>query len=180
MKVKELMTKDVHACRPEESSSRAAQIMWEQDCGIVPVVDEERRLVGVLTDRDICMAAFTKDLPPSAIRVGDIMAHDIQCCAPSDSVADAEARMRDRHVRRLPVLDSKGTLVGILSLNDVARRAAADKGRKDGIGMEEVAETLATVCQPWSELNEGNGRHEPAGASPQVMDPGVLTSRRPR
>jgi CBS domain-containing protein len=158
MQVKELMTRDVEACRPEDTLSRAAQLMWECDCGVIPVVDEERRVVGVLTDRDICMAVYTKDQRPSAIQVGEVMTSGVECCAPDDSLAAAESTMKQRHVRRVPVVDGQNRLVGILSLNDLARHISQGNGqRRDGVAMKDVAETLAAVCTPWSELNRGDG-----------------------
>ena len=156
MQVKELMTRQVEACRPEDSLSRAAQLMWECDCGVVPVVDEQQQVVGIVTDRDICMATYTKDRAPSAIRVGEVMTPDVHCCKPDDSIADAETQMREQRVRRVPIVDGDKKLVGILSMGDLACELSGDKKRgNNGVEAEEVAETLAAVSKPWRELNGG-------------------------
>jgi len=151
MIVDKIMTHDVKSCRLEDTLSTAAQIMWDNDCGAVPVVDGER-VVGMITDRDICMAAWTQDTPLSRLLVSSTFSKDPVMCAPGDSVAKAEEAMRTYQLRRLPVVE-KDRLVGILSLNDVAR--AATEGKRTGAGdvvtRTEVAETLAAVCQPGQE-----------------------------
>ncbi len=153
MQVRELMTRDVQVCGPRDDLNRAAQIMWDHDCGVVPVVDSERRPIGMVTDRDVCMAAYTQGKPLSAIRAEEVMSRELQTCGPDTPVGDAEAAMRERRVRRLPVVDPAGKLVGILSLNDVARRAVQERGKRRGTpALDEVSETLAAVCRPWSEV----------------------------
>ncbi|HTM02267.1 MAG TPA: CBS domain-containing protein [Vicinamibacterales bacterium] len=123
MTVKELVTRDVKSCSPDTDLATAATMMWDGDCGVVPVVNEERRVVGMLTDRDICIAAATRGAKPSDVRVRDVMSQDLASCRLTDNVDDAMTRMKTARVRRLPVLDDHGHLAGILSLNDVAMRA---------------------------------------------------------
>ncbi len=150
MNVENLMTKSVRTCRPEDSLSHAAQIMWEADCGAVPVVsnDEEGRLVGMITDRDVCMAAYTQGRTLGQIQVRDVMAKDLHCCRPSDTVAEAETVMSSAQVRRLPVVDESGHVVGFLSLADLAREAAHERGTKrPAISEREVVGTLASICE---------------------------------
>jgi CBS domain-containing protein len=152
MKVEQLMTRTVKACSPDDTLNRAAQLMWEGDCGCLPVVstDGDGRVIGVITDRDICMAAYTQGRRLSEIPVASAMAREVIACRPSDGVSQAEALMRDHQVRRLPVVDGAGRLVGILSLNDIAREAqreATGAGRKE-VTQADVAETLAQVCRP--------------------------------
>jgi CBS domain-containing protein len=143
MKIKDVMTREVRACGPDDSLERAAQLMWEGDCGCTPIVEDGSRVVGMLTDRDICMAAYTRGERLSAIRARDAMSGELHVCSPGDDVALVENRMRDFRVRRLPVIDGD-RLVGIVSLNDLAIRATA-KGRD--IRFEEVGKTLAGVCE---------------------------------
>src|SRR5262249_29514336 len=101
---------------------RAAQIMWDRDCGAVPVVDAEGRAVGLVTDRDLCMAAYTRGRPLSAISVSSLLSGKLHTCAASTSLDEAVARMRARRVRRLVVVDPKDQrLVGMLALADLAR-----------------------------------------------------------
>lgn len=154
MKIKDVMTRDVSTCRADDSTSQAARLMWENDCGVVPVVDEQQRPIGMITDRDICMAGYTTGRSLADIRVSEVMSRDVQTCYPEDAIGAAELAMQQRHVRRLPVVDSKRKLIGILSLNDLARGAAKHDGKPDGdLALDTVAETLASVCTPWCEIN---------------------------
>ncbi len=122
MKIAELMTMDVASCSPGDSLTRAAQLMWEHDCGCVPVVDGGK-VVGMITDRDICMSTMMQGKAPAQLRVDQAMSHEVFSCAPDDSVDQASKVMQQKQVRRLPVLDGTGKLVGIVSLNDLALRA---------------------------------------------------------
>ncbi len=124
MKVEQIMNRDVKTCRPEESLSKAAQIMWHEPCGAVPVVDDQSRPIGFLTDRDICMAAYTQGRPVHEIRVETAMAHKVVSCTSEDDLGSAAQLMRQHRTRRLPVIDQHGTLVGLLSLDDLACEAA--------------------------------------------------------
>ena len=149
MKVQELMTHHVETCRPEDMLARAAQIMWDHDCGFVPVVDENACLVGVLTDRDISMAAYTQGLSLADIQVASAMAAEVWTCRPEDTLVTAERIMRDHQVRRLPVIEGAGQVVGVLSLNDLAREAQHERTSKaKELTTDEVTLTLASVCQP--------------------------------
>ncbi len=124
MNVEQIMNRDVKVCGPRDSLNRAAQIMWEHACGAVPVVDEKSRPVGFLTDRDVCMAAYTQGKPLVALRVDGAMARKVVSCRAEDDLNSAAQVMRQNRVRRLPVTDSHGTLVGLLSLDDLACEAA--------------------------------------------------------
>lgn len=124
MKIEQIMNRDVKTCRPQDSLNRAAQIMWENACGAVPVVDESSRPVGFLTDRDICMAAYTKGKPLQALSVETAMAQRVVCCKAEDDLNFAAQLMRENGVRRLPVTGEGGLLVGLLSLDDLAHEAA--------------------------------------------------------
>jgi CBS domain-containing protein len=116
-----LMSASLHTCSPGDSLERAAGILWEGDCGALPVVNEAGRLVGMITDRDICMAVYTQGRPPSGCAVSDSMSRRIRVCAPDDSIEHLAQLMSAHQVRRLPVVDSEGRLLGIVSLADVAR-----------------------------------------------------------
>lgn len=149
MKVSDLMTREVKSCLADEDLNRASQIMWEEDCGVVPVVDSEKHVVGVITDRDACMASYTKGLPLGSIRVGEAMSKEVFSCSSQDAIEKALAVMEKSRVRRLPVVDEERKLVGILSLNDLAREAER-QGRSGGgqLSAAQVEGTLAAVCQP--------------------------------
>ncbi len=152
MKVGELMSSEVKVCTDTDTLNRAAQLMWEFDCGCIPIISAngDGRLVGVVTDRDIAMAAYTQGKPLWAIPVGTAMARSVIVCHADDGISHAERLMRDNHIRRLPVLDQNEVLVGMLSLNDVAREAEHElaTGRRAEVTSEGVLQTLAAVCKP--------------------------------
>jgi CBS domain-containing protein len=132
--------------------------MWDHDCGCVPVCSGNgvTRTIGVITDRDICMGALFQGKPLQELRVGDAMARQLLACRPEDSLKEAEQAMRDARIRRLPVLDDQGALLGILSLADLAREAAREQTQEHREVTEvEVNDTLAAICQP-------NGQSLPA------------------
>ena len=144
MKVAEVMTRSVKSCSPNDTLHAAAKIMWENDCGCVPVIDRASKLVGMLTDRDICMAAYTQGATLHVLRVESAMTPNVISCSPEDELEEAEKVMRQNKVRRLPVVEESGKLVGILSLSDIGRAAT----REQSITDVEVAQTLAAICQP--------------------------------
>jgi len=155
MKVSDLMTKEVRACNPNDSLNRAAQLMWENDCGSIPVTDAEMKVVGMLTDRDICMAAYTQGVALIDASVGSAMSRDVCVCNPSDNIASATEQMRERKIRRLPVVDDDQQLIGILSVSDIAREAdrlRTSKSKKRPIKDGEFIETLGAICS-----RNGNG-----------------------
>lgn len=145
MHVKELMTTPALSCRMSDSLNTPAQLMWENDCGAVVVVGDDGQLVGIVTDRDICMAAYTRGQAPRELSVSDAMAHAIHSARPEDGLETAERLMAEHQVRRVPVVDAGGKPVGMLTVNDLARYAATPKGREKSRG---VVDTLAAICQP--------------------------------
>jgi CBS domain-containing protein len=152
VKIEQLMTREVKVCTEADMLNRVAYLMWEFDCGCIPVIraNGDGRLVGIVTDRDIAMAAYTQGKHLWAIPVGTAMSHKVIACRANDGVSQAEAAMRDNRVRRLPVVDQNERLVGLLSLNDLAREAQreAAAGRRAEVSEEGVSKTLASVCQP--------------------------------
>jgi len=144
MKVKELMSTDVKSCTPETDLATVVRMMWDGDCGIIPVVDDQRRVIGVITDRDICIAAATRSLDPARIRVSDAMTRDVSTCPEDADPRSALQTLKDRRIRRLPVVNRQDRLVGVLSLNDLVRRAECRQGT--GVPGEEFLETLRVIC----------------------------------
>lgn len=148
MKVGQVMKQAVATCGPHDSLHEAAKIMWDSDCGCVPVT-EHGRLTGMITDRDICMAAYLQGAPLTAMRVSSAMARNVYACRAEDSVAAAERVMRAKQVRRLPVVDADDRLIGILSVSDLALEVARENGhKKREVTAKEVSETLAAVSNP--------------------------------
>jgi CBS domain-containing protein len=150
MQVEKLMIRDVKSCGPQDDLNTAAQIMWDYACGCVPVLDENQRVVGMLTDRDVCMAAYTQGKPLHDIQVSTAMSRSVFFCSPSDDIARAQKLLRENRIHRLPVLDAEGKLVGVLSLDDLALETERErKGiAKRELTAAEIAETLAAVCHP--------------------------------
>ena len=146
--VGELMRTSVRTCSPDDTLNRAAQIMWENDCGCVPVVNPSGCVVAVITDRDVCMAAYTRDQPLTQLHVSLAMSKTLYCCAAYDSLATAEGLMQSKQVHRLPVTDRDGRLLGILTLGDLARHLDTHPAGATEVSPEEVAWTLAGVCRP--------------------------------
>ena len=119
MKVQDIMTTAPETCRPTTNLASAVERLWRADCGVLPVTDDDATPVGVITDRDICIALGTRNRPAATILVESVMRRTVETCRPDEDVNVALDRMKARRVRRLPVLDGQGKLVGILSLNDI-------------------------------------------------------------
>lgn len=150
MKVLELMTRGVDSCRPEDHLGRAAQIMADRNCGSVPVLDADSKLIGILTDRDICLAAHAREKLLADIPVEAVMTRNVFSCRVNDDLHVAEDVMESKRVRRLPVLDVNDELTGIISLHDIAREAARQAGpevvRRKEVENQEVGQVLASIC----------------------------------
>jgi CBS domain-containing protein len=145
MKVQDVMSEHVRTCGPSTNLAAAAMMMWDGDCGFLPVVEGER-LVGVITDRDICMGAATHDRPAFAIEVQESMHRDVESCHPQEDVREALERLAAAEIRRMPVVDG-GRLVGVLSINDVIRRASRRNSKK-ALSYGDVVGALQHICQP--------------------------------
>ncbi len=147
MNVEEIMTRQVETCCSSDSLNRAAQLMWEHDCGCVPVV-EGGKPVAMLTDRDICMAAYTQGKPLADMSVSSAASHGAVCVQEGNDIEVAEALMQEHRIRRVPVVDRDGKLAGIVSMNDIARHVQFGHQRHDGLGAESIVRTVAAICQP--------------------------------
>lgn len=123
MKVKKIMTAEAGFCFAEESLSRAVEIMWQRDCGAVPVLDAEMRVVGMITDRDIAIAASFRNQKTSEISVGDVVGKRVFTCSEKDDAEDVLKKMRRARVKRIPVTGENGALVGIVSIADLILKA---------------------------------------------------------
>jgi CBS domain-containing protein len=151
MIVQKIMTEPVARCRPEDTLESAALQMWQHDCGSLPVCDPEQseRVIGMVTDRDICMNACFEHRPLGELKVMGAMSRDVKCCGPDDSIQTAERIMQEASVRRLPVVDGDGRLLGIVALADIAREAKReDKMRQPEVTEAEVALALAAISAP--------------------------------
>lgn len=151
MNVQELMSVPAVTCREGDSLNLAAGMMCDRDCGAIPVVDPTDSIIGMITDRDICMAAYRTGRPLKDIAVAEITSGDVFSVDSTDSVQRAEEIMREHQVRRLPVVDTRDRVIGIISLNDIARGGqleAAHSARSRRITSDEVLRTLAAIGEP--------------------------------
>jgi CBS domain-containing protein len=138
VKVKAIMTPAPETCTLETTLAKAANLMWEGDCGVLPVVDDGE-LVGIVTDRDMFIAVGTRDVRAAHVRVGAVATRRVATCGPEDAVETALAIMKGATVRRLPVIDHNGTVVGIVSINDIAFAA--------GVDPKHVVDALRAICE---------------------------------
>lgn len=149
MQVKDVMTTFPGTCGIGDMANEAARIMWDRDCGSVPVIDAAGHVVGIVTDRDICMAAYFQGRPLSAIPLTSIMTREVCTCAEQEELTEAERLMRARRVRRLPVTNNNGSISGIVSLSDVTQRVTKAGGLQQARGeSRELLETLAVISEP--------------------------------
>lgn len=138
------MIYDVQSCRPETNLAAAAMQMWRGDFGVMPVV-AGRKVVGMITDRDICMAAATKHRDPTNIRAKEVISGKVYGCSADTDIREALKIMQQNQVRRLPIISPEdGRLEGILSMNDLALKARGD--RKTELSAEDVENTLKAIC----------------------------------
>ena len=140
MLVQDIMTRDVSFCTPGTNAAAATEIMWTRNCGALPIVEDGRGVIGMVTDRDLLIALGTSNRNASDLPVGEVMKKDVSRCAPDDDVRDALTLMAQRQVHRLPVVDQDGALKGILSLDDIALRAEAEGLSKD------LLKTMKAIC----------------------------------
>lgn len=149
MKVREIMTPLPKACGPETDLAAAAMMMWDGDCGILPIVSEDHKLKGVITDRDICIALGSRHRRAEEMTVQEVSHGALFSCRPEDDVHKALETMGQHQIRRLPVVGLEGNLMGMLSINDLALAVGkSEKGRKaDDLTGEEVLKTFQDICQ---------------------------------
>lgn len=123
MKAQEIMTKDPRVVTPETPVQEAARLMQSEDTGVLPVVEslQSRRLVGVVTDRDLALRVVAEGKVSAQVR--DAMSSGVKTAKPGDNVKDVMALMASEQVRRIPIVDDAGTVVGIVSQADVVREA---------------------------------------------------------
>ena len=146
MKVKEVMTPDARAIWITESLADAAKSMWQNDCGILPII-KDRKVVGLITDRDICMATAMKDSNPSSISVEEVMTGQVYSVAPEDDIQQALQTMQEHKIRRVPVVSAEGELEGILSMNDVVLKAKEATGKTAALDFAHVVKTYQAICE---------------------------------
>jgi CBS domain-containing protein len=159
MKVKDVMTaRSLKYCSPETNLQNAAKKMKESNCGALPVVDREKKVLGIITDRDICLSLAQKhSTVPDKITVSQIMPSKVHTVKSTDDIAIAYRQMRTNQVGRLPVVDDEGKLKGILSLHHIINKAVGHDGK--GLGtVSSPEENLMKTIQAIT--NRYNGKSE--------------------
>ena len=161
MKVKEIMMGAPYVCRRDTNLGEATRLMWVGNCGFLPVLNNEGHVCGVITDRDICMALGTRSKLAGDVSVGEVATGKVYSCSPDDEIHVALLTMRDGHVRRLPVVDGDGKIVGVLSMDDILMHAQpASSGQVVDLSTEEVVRTFRGI--PGSNLPQVLKRHRAA------------------
>lgn len=146
MKIRDVMTKRTVFCQPDTTLSAAAESMWKSGCGFLPVIGEGGNVIGVITDRDISIALGSRSSRPSEVKVQDVMGPKLFTCTAEDSVHTALRTMQVEGLRRLPVIDSEGALVGVISIDDLALQAREQTRRAD-ICYEDVEDTYKAISR---------------------------------
>jgi CBS-domain-containing membrane protein len=148
MKVQDIMTRDVKFCGPDTNLAAATEILWRNNCGTLPVLDSGGKLLGVITDRDMCIAMGTRNWKPSDLVIRDVAMKPVFTCGPTDDVHEALNTMRKHQVRRVPVVGEDGKLAGILCLDEIVLHAEKAEGKKAvGISYEDVVNTMKALCE---------------------------------
>jgi len=145
MKVRDLMTAEPSSCGLDTNLSTAAELMWRIGCGFLPVVGEGGNVIGVITDRDISIALGTRNRRATELLIQDVMPPRLFTCTAEDNIGCALKTMRIEGIRRLPVVDQEGALVGVLSIDDIVLKAREHALRKD-VSYEDVEDTYRAIC----------------------------------
>lgn len=148
MKVKEVMMGTPYTCHRGENLGEATELLWNGNCGFLPVLGDDGRVCGVVTDRDICVALGTRNKLAGELSVGDVMGGKLHACSPEDEIHVALLTMRDGKVRRLPVIDKEGKAVGVLSMDDILLHAEpVSLGKMVELSTDEVVRTYRAINQ---------------------------------
>ena len=139
MKVKDCMCNDVFCVKPETKIQEVAKLMGENHIGCIPVCDDKNCICGIVTDRDILLRCISCDKDTKQTPVSDIMTCNVCTCNENDNITNAETKMSQNQIRRLPVCDSNNKIVGILTLGNLAQN-------NKKIGEEEFCTTIENIC----------------------------------
>jgi CBS domain-containing protein len=149
MKVQDVMMRTPAFCTPETNLGAAVEILWSRNCGMLPVVDARQKVIGVVTDRDLCVALGTRNKLPGRMTVGEVVKGEVYACRAQDDIRAALQTMAQYKVRRLPVVDRDGMLEGILSMDNVILHTEVGAwGRASDLSHEEVIKALQRIYGP--------------------------------
>ncbi|HUI52013.1 MAG TPA: CBS domain-containing protein [Terriglobales bacterium] len=148
MKVKDVMMRTPYCVSLQADLGMATELMWKGNCGFLPVVDAEKKVCGVLTDRDICVALGTRNQRAGEVCVEEVVQRKVYACNPEDDVHMALQSMREGHVRRLPVVDASKNLAGVVSMDDILLHAEPNSfGNEPELSANEVVRTYRTIMK---------------------------------
>jgi len=148
MRVKEVMMGTPYYCRPETNLGAATELMWNANCGFLPVEASDGKVIGVVTDRDICIALGTRSRLAGDVVVGEVMSVKLRSCTPDDEIHVALQTMKEGRVRRLPVVAKDGSLVGVISMDDILLRTEPmSLGKEPELSSDEVVRTYRAITQ---------------------------------
>ncbi|MEW6734715.1 MAG: CBS domain-containing protein [Acidobacteriota bacterium] len=147
VKAKDVMSKDVKICTPTTDLATVATAMWESGCGVLPVLGNDEEVVGMITDRDVCIAVAAKNRLATDIQVREVLCENLYYCAPDDDIQTVLEIMRSGKVYRLPVIDREAKLVGIISLDDIAHYVDELVAFEKNISYKDVAITLKAISR---------------------------------
>lgn len=149
MQVKDVMTGTPVSCRLDTNLAAASEALWKQNCGILPVLNDQGKVVGVVTDRDICIALGTRNRLASDITVGEVVSGQLFSCSPEDDIQTVLRAIGELQVRRMPVIDAKGKLVGLLSMDDLVLHSNPQaRGKAPALSHDDVMNALKKLYQP--------------------------------
>lgn len=143
MRVKDIMKTDVAFCRTTDNLMRVASLMRQRDCGIVPIVDEKSKVVGVLTDRDLCLAVVARNRKASDVKAADLIGTAAIVCRSEDKIETVLKLMKKNQIKRLAVTNESGELAGIVSISDLLLGVRKSKNLK-----KKIYSTLKAVAKP--------------------------------
>jgi CBS domain-containing protein len=136
-------------CTPETNLGAAVEILWSRNCGMLPGVDARQKVIGVVTDRDLCVALGTRNKLPGKMTVGEVVKEEVFTCRAQDDIHAALQTMGQYKVRRLPVVDRDGLLEGILSMDNVILHTDVGAwGHASDLSHEDVIKTLQRIYGP--------------------------------
>lgn len=149
MRVQDVMVGTPAYCDASTNLGAAIEMLWNRNCGFLPVVDENEKVIGVVTDRDLCIAMGTRNRVAGEITVGEALSPQLFYCKPEDDIHAALKIMGDKKVRRLPVVDSNRKLKGILAMDDIVMHAqTARAGKFPELSADDILGTLKNLYWP--------------------------------
>ena len=162
MKVRDVMKPAAVCCRPETNLAAAVELLWVNNCGMLPVVDNDGKLAAVITDRDISIAVGTRNRLPSELTANEVATKRVITCKPDDEIHEALNTMAEKQVRRLPVVNQAGVPQGILSMDDIITHG--DMGKWQGCCELSSEEIIRALKRLYGQQPSARGRAHAAQA----------------